>query len=623
MPGTASVFTLPDDGGTRAESAAWARFAGAGDAGEFHGSWLALLCLQVPQLRAAVLLLGEQEAGPFTVAAAWPDPRRDLTHLGPAAQRTLESRRGLATAPDGGETAPEGPAHVGYPLLLDGRLLGAVVFDLGAGAPGELQRALRRIHWASAWMIDRFRQQAFAVLEAERARLAQVSGLMATALQQRPLGASALAVADELAAGLACDRVAVGFEDDDRIVPLALSHTAHFDARSDLVRALGDAMDEVLDLGCPVQLPRPPDDERGTLAHEQAARTLGCQAMLTVPLVHEGSTIGAITFERSRPASRPFGAAEQAVAAAAGLMLGPLWALQRRLERPWPRRLRDAVQHALRTLAGPRRPGLKLAGATGTLLLAALALWPADHRVAARSVVEGATQRAAVAPFDGFIAESLVRAGDTVRQGQPLARLEDRDLRLERSRWQAEAEQARRKAQVALAQADRGTLGVLAAQAQQAEAQLALLEERLARAQLVAPFDAVVVGGDLSQSVGAPVEQGRVLYELAPLQGFRVVLQVDERDIARLAIGQRGEMVLASLPDRALPFTVSTITSVATAHEGRNVFRVEASLPDAPARLRPGMEGVGKVVVGQRSLLWIWTHGLLDWARLALWAWWP
>jgi hypothetical protein len=101
------------------------------------------------------------------------------------------------------------------------------------------------------------------------------------------------------------------------------------------------------------------------------------------------------------------------------------------------------------------------------------------------------------------------------------------------------------------------------------------------------------------------------------------VLQVDDREIARLAVGQPGELVLSSLPDRTMRFTVSSITSVATQHDGRNVFRVEAQVQGAPARLRPGMEGVGKVVVGQRSLLWIWTHSFFDWLRLMLWSWMP
>ena len=95
-----------------------------------------------------------------------------------------------------------------------------------------------------------------------------------------------------------------------------------------------------------------------------------------------------------------------------------------------------------------------------------------------------------------------------MKKGQTLARLDDRDLLLERSRWRAEGEQLQRRYQVAQAQADRTAMGVLAAQMNQAEAQLSLAEERLARATVVAPYDGVVVSGDLSQQIGSPLEAG-------------------------------------------------------------------------------------------------------------------
>ena len=188
----------------------------------------------------------------------------------------------------------------------------------------------------------------------------------------------------------------------------------------------------------------------------------------------------------------------------------------------------------------------------------------------------------------------------------------------------SEREQLQRRYQVAQAQADRAAMGVLAAQMNQAEAQLSLVEERLARATVVAPYDGVVVSGDLSQQIGSPVETGRLLFEVAPLQGYRVMLEVDDRDIARLATGQGGEIVLSGMPGRQLPITVQRITPVATQRDGLNLFAVEAAIEGgAPPGLRPGMEGVGKIVAGERSILWVWTHRLTDWLRLSLWRWLP
>jgi hypothetical protein len=97
------------------------------------------------------------------------------------------------------------------------------------------------------------------------------------------------------------------------------------------------------------------------------------------------------------------------------------------------------------------------------------------------------------------------------------------------------------------------------------------------------------------------------------------MLEVDERDIADIAVGQSGDLALSGLPDRMLNFSVQQVTPVATAQDGRNYFRVEAHMNSTPERLRPGMEGIGKVAVGEARLIWIWTHSLGDW--LKTWAW--
>jgi hypothetical protein len=119
------------------------------------------------------------------------------------------------------------------------------------------------------------------------------------------------------------------------------------------------------------------------------------------------------------------------------------------------------------------------------------------------------------------------------------------------------------------------------------------------------------------------VELGKLLFEIAPLDAYRVILKIDERDIAFLRTGQRGELALSGIPNELMQFAVKQITPVSTPQEGRNYFRVEAQIDNASARLRPGMEGVGKVSVGERKLIWIWTHSLVDWLRLWAWKWTP
>jgi RND family efflux transporter MFP subunit len=259
------------------------------------------------------------------------------------------------------------------------------------------------------------------------------------------------------------------------------------------------------------------------------------------------------------------------------------------------------------------------------LLVAFLAFATGDYRVSANARIEGEIQRALTAPFQAYVRETGRRAGDLVKQGEVLARLDDRDLRLERTRLAAQLEQYGRQYREAMAQRDRATARIVSAQAEQVEAQLALVDEQLSRTDIVAPFDGVLVSGDLTQALGAPLERGQTLFEIAPLDAYRVVLQVDEHRVADLRAGQRGELVLASMPGERYGFSVGKVTPVSTAKEGRNFFRVEAELDDAHtgARLRPGMEGVAKVTVDERNLGWIWTREAANWVRLKAWSWTP
>ena len=87
--------------------------------------------------------------------------------------------------------------------------------------------------------------------------------------------------------------------------------------------------------------------------------------------------------------------------------------------------------------------------------------------------------------------------------------------------------------------------------------------------------------------------------------------------------GQTGDLVLAALPGQSQALAIKRVTSVAVAEEGRNFFRVEAELAEKTAPLRPGMEGVARVQTDRESLLWVWTHRLVDWVRLTAWEWRP
>jgi len=403
----------------------------------------------------------------------------------------------------------------------------------------------------------------------------------------------------------------------------ALSHSAHFDARVQLIRTLAGAMDEAADQDAAVVHPPLPEaPTRITREHEALVQQGGISAALTVPMASDGKIVGAISFEWTS-AGRPLDAATCQLCEDVAALLGPALVLQREAGASLLERCRMFVAARWAELSEPGRATPKLVFATALLLLGVFVFARGDYRLTAEARLEGRVQRVIVAGLDGYIAEANARAGDIVSEGQVLGRLDDRDLLLERRKWAGRGDQLRKEYREALAVHDRAQVNIISAKIAQARAQLELLEENLLHTRLVAPFDGIVVQGDLSQSMGSPIQRGDVLFEVAPLDGFRIVLEVDERDIANAVVGQRGRLTLSALPGKPLPLVVERVTPVATAEDGRNFFRVDAQLEEPAPGLRPGMEGVAKIEVGERRLVWIWTHSLVDWLRLWAWTWLP
>src|SRR5690606_1302547 len=102
-------------------------------------------------------------------------------------------------------------------------------------------------------------------------------------------------------------------------------------------------------------------------------------------------------------------------------------------------------------------------------------------------------------------------------------------------------------------------LRVAKSMAKQAEARLALVRFRLDRASIRSPFDGVVIAGDLRDRIGAPMEQGAVLLQVAKLDGLFVEIKLPERDIDLLSGERVGELAFASRPDERFPIEVERI----------------------------------------------------------------
>jgi pyruvate/2-oxoglutarate dehydrogenase complex dihydrolipoamide acyltransferase (E2) component len=609
-------------GAAQQDSALWAVLASANDSREYCQSWLAIQCRLIPAVVGGVVLLRLEDAEGYSAVAVWPDVRRDMSYLTPTAQQALVERRGVVVP---GKQAKEGgPANtfIGYPVEAVGRLHGVVVLDISPRPDADLQAALRQLHWGAAGLELMFCQQEVARVNETRDKLQTVLEVVASAAAHDRFVAAGTALATDLATRLNCDRVSVGFMHGGQIRIEAVSHSAQFKERTNLMRAIATAMDEAVDQHATVAVPPPPGSSPLVRrAHDALVDEQGSGACCTVVMTSLGKAAGAITLERV--ANRPFDPPTIELCEAVAALAGPMLEVHRREDRWFGARLGDWWREKLRQLFGPRHAALKLGAISAAVLLAFMLFVKGDFRVSASTVLEPQLQLAATAPFNGYIKEAPVRAGDLVKQGAILARLDDRDLKIERLKWLSQQEELSKGLRSAFADRNLAQVQIVTAQLEQARAQVSRVEEQLGRTTVAAPFDGVVVSGDLSQNLGAPVERGTILFEVAPLSEFRLVLKVDEGDVAYVDAGQRGTLLMSAFPNDPIGFEVTKVTPVSTPREGKNFFRVEAKLDRTDPRMRPNMEGVGKVEIDRRSYLWIWTRHAVNSLRLILWSWLP
>ena len=601
------------------DASAWAALT-ADDPAVFARGWLAITARSFPAVVQGMLFVARPGVAEMEALSVWSVPGRpfDLDRMksgGSEALATAGERRTPALADFDGAT------FAAQPVVIDGAVAAMALLEARLDGPVAGRRLTRHLQWSAAWIEALLRRNAGRADDRGIEAAALVVEAIETVSTGETFADGVRALAGLVAGRFACGRVALGVRKDLSSRVVAFSQSADFESRSEVSRAFEAAMDEAIDqetaLAAPAEI-----GGGGLVAHAQIAlhRALHVDCVLTLPIFTRDGAFGAMVLARS---GAPFTQADVDLLDALVTAVGATLAARRDAEAG----LRDFVgrraRRLLADLLGPRLLMAKVAGVTGLALLATMALVTDVHRVTAPGQINGEARRVVGAPFDGYLQAQFARAGDVLRAGAALAELQDNDLVLTRLRHVAARRQTQLERDRALAKRDLAEVAIAQATIEQKDAEIALAEEMLERARIRAPFDAVVVSGDLSQSIGKPVARGEVLFELAPLDHYRVTIEVPETAIGSIRPGQTGKVLLTALPERGFAFEVVSVTPVSRVVDGVNSFEVLARLSDPDERIRPAMEGSAKIEVGHASLLWIWTHSFFDWLRIRVWSWWP
>lgn len=446
-------------------------------------------------------------------------------------------------------------------------------------------------------------------LEAESASLSFVLNLASRIGEIEDDVDACRTLADALAEYLQLDCVAIGrvTRPGAPVRLVAINGTPDFDRQSDFARGLEAALHEALPRQNCADWPSSDDqDAHALLAHAHFSQLHGYAALHSRPWRNgQGEVVGAWLVGGSpevlkRPVTRTL------LAVAGEPFAASLESLRR-----------HRARRSHRMLAWMRGWGAWNL-ALGALLLASAGLaLPAAFRVRCDCEVQPQLRRHVVAPFDGLLERSLVRAGDLVVEGQPLALMDGRELRWELASILADRERAAKSHDVNRAARKVAAAQIDAMEVERLDFKRRLLESRLARLEIKSPLAGVVVTNELERSAGAPLKSGQHMLEVAPLEGMLAELAIEEQEVGCVSPGQQVEVRLEAFPDQVFAGRVATLHPRAEIRDEKNVFVAEVMLDNAASMLRPGMRGTARVLIGRRSTGWIWFHE--PWRRVIRW----
>jgi biotin carboxyl carrier protein len=569
-----------------------------------------------------VLLLRRtlEPLGAWQPFVAWP-PKGKFPLGVPLDDAGLNAALEAAVREDIAEFRPPADPKARLPVVqIDAGLPGqqfVVLFRFGASAPAPEEFGKRIARALDLPLLYR-RTRALRMASEDNRAFTQAFDLLTMLDGQDRFEPAVMTLCNELVRQTRCSRVSLGWRTDAYVEVRAISDLLRFERATEAVRKLEAAMEEAFDQDEEIILPEPDDAGYVARDHKLFAQGQGVPYVASLPVRLDHRPVGIVTLERT---DRPFSSDEiTALRVMFDRATRRLDELERHDGSLWRRGLRGS-RAGLARLLGPEHTWWKALGVAlaVAVLVIIFGTWP--HRVEGNFLVRSDTLVNLPAPFEGYLAEVPVRVGDRIKAGDVLIRLDKRELLLEQNSLVAEL--ARYEAERAQAEVERRLADMRSAAAgkEQTQASLDIVRFRLARADITAPTDGVVIEGDLRERIGTPVKPGDLLMRMTRIESMYVEIEIPERDAHAVLASRGGEIAFATLPDPRYPFEIDRLEPIARVKPEGNVFVIRARItaPAGSAWWRPGMSGVAKVDAGRRSIFWLLTHRLVDFIRLKLW----
>lgn len=205
------------------------------------------------------------------------------------------------------------------------------------------------------------------------------------------------------------------------------------------------------------------------------------------------------------------------------------------------------------------------------------------------------------APADGVVAQFFVTPNAQVKTGMPLFALDDTSARnrlevANKARAVAEADYLRATQKSFSDMASKSELASLKAKLEERSAELQFTRDLLARIQVHAPENGVVVFSDPNDWLGRPVQTGERIMSLADPARVQVMIHLPVDDILKLEDDAQVKLYLNVDPLHALhAHLVQASYEPVAGSDGVVAYQLRADLESGQSLPRIGWKGTAKV----------------------------
>ena len=244
------------------------------------------------------------------------------------------------------------------------------------------------------------------------------------------------------------------------------------------------------------------------------------------------------------------------------------------------------------------------------------------HKVNASGKIQPEEEVQITSTITGWITEITVMEGDTVKPGQHLISIDEKQIRPRYNNALSQVKSSEANLSKVKSQMDRtkslfsqnliskqeleqieASYQIALSQSEQSNANLLSAEDELSKTRLMAPKYGIVTSltkEEGEMAVGGMFNPG-VLMTVADLSRMEVEVDVNENDVVNIEIGDTSEIEIDAYPDTIFYGVVSEIAHTAQSlnmggQQQVTNFKVKVKMLSVPDKIRPGMSSTVNII---------------------------